>query len=70
MRLLSRLPIEAGNNYGAVKSFFERHLTRDAEIYNNYHALIVINAKGHCRKKPVCLGCPLADVCGAEQYEV
>jgi endonuclease-3 related protein len=70
MRLLSRLPIEAGNSYEAVKSFFERRLTRDAEIYNNYHALIVINAKEHCRKKPFCPSCPLVDVCGLEQYEV
>jgi len=27
---------------------------KDAKTYNNYHALIVINAKEHCKKKPLC----------------
>jgi endonuclease-3 related protein len=63
MRLLSRLPIEAGGDYETVKDFFERRLTRDVGMYNNYHALIVINAKEHCRKKPICPGCPLVYMC-------
>jgi endonuclease-3 related protein len=69
MRLLSRLPIEAGNDYETVKSFFEKRLTPDAEMYNNCHALVVINAKEHCRKKPICPGCPLVDVCRSGQPE-
>jgi endonuclease-3 related protein len=64
MRLLSRLPIDAGKGYEKVKSYFESTLPRDAEIYNNFHALIVVNAKEHCRKKPVCEGCPLSGACG------
>jgi endonuclease-3 related protein len=63
MRLLSRLPIDAGGSYEKVKAYFENALPRDVEIYNNFHALIVINAKEHCRKKPVCEGCPLCGVC-------
>ena len=60
LRLLSRLPLNAGEGYEKVKAYFERELPRDAEIYNNFHALIVVNAKEHCRKKPVCEGCPLS----------
>jgi endonuclease-3 related protein len=71
MRLLSRLPIGAGKDYEKVKAHFERELPRDVEIYNNFHALIVINAKEHCRKKPVCEGCPLSKMCaqGIERLE-
>jgi endonuclease-3 related protein len=63
MRLLSRLPVDAGRRYEEVKAYFERELPRDAEIYNNFHAMIVVNAKEHCRKKPVCKGCPLSEGC-------
>jgi endonuclease-3 related protein len=63
VRLLSRLPIDAGKGYEKIKAYFERELPRDAEIYNNFHALIVVNAKEHCRKKPVCAGCPLSETC-------
>lgn len=63
MRLLSRLPVDAGRRCEEVKAYFERELPRDAEIYNNFHAMIVVNAKEHCRKKPVCKGCPLSEGC-------
>jgi endonuclease-3 related protein len=63
MRLLSRLPIDAGKGYEKVKAYFERKLPRDVKIYNNFHAMIVVNAKEHCRKNPVCGGCPLSKMC-------
>ena len=64
MRLCGRYPLDAGGDYHGVKSFFESHMERDALLYNRFHALIVINAKAHCRKKPLCSGCPLYDTCG------
>ena len=63
LRLCGRYPIEAGNGYAAVKAYFEENIPRSAEIYNNFHALIVINAKEHCGKKPSCAGCPLSGTC-------
>lgn len=63
-RLCDRFPIPAGEGYEAVKAFFEDNFKRSAEGYNALHALIVINAKEHCRKKPLCDGCPLAESCG------
>ena len=62
-RLCQRYPIDAGKSYEAVKAHFESALPKDVKIYNNFHALIVINGKEHCRKKPVCTGCPLAETC-------
>jgi endonuclease-3 related protein len=70
MRLLSRLPIDAGRKYENVKGYFESNLPRGVEIYNNFHALIVVNAKEHCRKKPVCKGCPLSGVCDRNNEEM
>jgi endonuclease-3 related protein len=63
-RLCERYPIDAGKGYDEIKAYFEANLTRSAEVYNNFHALIVINGKEHCHKKPVCGGCPLYDTCG------
>jgi endonuclease-3 related protein len=63
IRLCERYPIEAGKSYAMVKAFFESHLPKSAEVYNYFHALIVTNAKEHCRKKPSCVGCPLGERC-------
>ena len=64
VRLCDRFPIDAGKGYDAVKAHFEANLPRSAEIFNNYHALIVTNRKEHCRKsKPLCGDCPLAGYC-------
>lgn len=62
-RLCQRYPIEAGDGYEAVKAYFEDSLEPSVEVYNNFHAMIVINGKEHCRKKPKCGGCPLAETC-------
>lgn len=64
VRLCGRYPIEAGKGYKAVKAYFEENLPRSAEVYNGFHAQIVINAKEHCRKKPSCESCPLGATCG------
>jgi len=62
-RHIGRLRLEAGRGYDSVKAYFERHLERDSILFNRYHALIVLNAKAHCRKTPLCDGCPLSDLC-------
>jgi len=63
VRLCGRYPIDAGSGYDALMAYFETNLPRSAEVYNHYHALIVINGKKHCKKKPACEGCPLYDTC-------
>ena len=62
-RLCQRYPLEAGQNYSAIKAHFEKSLPRDRVLYNRFHALIVINAKEHCRKRPLCTNCPLEHAC-------
>jgi len=64
MRLCTRFPIDIEMKYDKVKAYFENNLERDAEIFNHYHALIVINGKEYCRKtKPLCGKCSLREVC-------
>ena len=54
--------IEFDADYHTIKDHFESGLQRDAALYNEYHALFVRIGKLHCRKKPKCEGCPLADL--------
>ena len=68
-RLCERFPIKAGKGYNAVKAYFETGVPKNAAVYNKYHALIVINAKTHCKKTPQCDGCPLSLSC-AKQYQM
>ena len=63
VRLCGRYPLAAGKGYDAVKAYFEANLPESEDVYNQFHAMIVINAKEHCRKRPVCGGCPLYDTC-------
>jgi endonuclease-3 related protein len=63
-RVLERLGhLEGGEGYDAVQRFIERRLPRDAALFNDYHAQLVRLAKGHCRARPRCPGCPLDAVC-------
>jgi endonuclease-3 related protein len=63
-RLFSRLGL-IGHDYGyeTLRAGFEAALQCDAGLFNEYHALIVVHAKAHCRKKPLCTGCPLVELC-------
>ena len=62
LRLITRLSGDAEPpGYDAAQLMFASGL--DASLYNNAHAAIVINAKGHCGAKPRCSGCPLAYMC-------
>jgi len=65
IRLCERYPVEAGKGYDEVKAYFECNLPHSVDVYNNFHALIVINGKEYCRKKKTfCSSCPLGDTCG------
>lgn len=67
-RLCGRYPVDVGKKYKDIKDSFEAALPRDSALFNQYHALIVIHGQGHCRKKPLCAGCPLGDSC--ERYGI
>jgi len=63
IRLCVRFPIHAGNNYDAIKAFFENSIPHEVEVYKNYHAMIIINGKDYCKKQPKCDECPLSGEC-------
>ena len=65
-RLFSRLGlIRETDHYEQVRSLFMDALPADTPLFNEYHSLIVEQCKRHCRKTPICAGCPLAGLgCG------
>ncbi len=46
-------------DYDAIRAWFEANLPRDAALFNQFHAEIVVAGKDHCRPRPRCEGCPL-----------
>lgn len=48
--------------YDRVAEVFTRSLPPDADLYGQYHALLVRLAKKHCRSRPECASCPLLDL--------
>ena len=68
-RLCSRLPINVNNSYDDIQSYFEKELFKFyskkeiVKVFNKLHAQIVILAKNHCKKRPICNGCPLKKIC-------
>jgi endonuclease-3 related protein len=64
-RILSRLGlIEERAAYEEIRTLFMTHLPNDADLYNEYHALLVRHAKERCRsREPICDGCPLREKC-------
>jgi endonuclease-3 related protein len=67
-RLFNRLGFLQGTEkYQQIRDFFMDRLPPDPSLYNEYHALIVIHCKEHCRKRPLCPGCPLERICAYRQ---
>lgn len=63
-RLFTRLGLlTGGEKYTPIRDIFMRRLPQEVQLYNEYHALIVAHCKKHCRKRPLCPDCPLADDC-------
>jgi len=63
-RITSRIGITPdGDSYTAFQSLFMNNLPPDARLFNEYHALLVHLGKNVCRKQPLCLQCPLNDIC-------
>lgn len=63
IRICNRLALIRSDDYFKIQEFFERNLPRDIELYREYHALIVVLGKNYCKKKPICVNCPLNDLC-------
>jgi endonuclease-3 related protein len=63
-RLLQRFRLARGDeDYEVLRGAFERALAPDLQLFQQYHALIVVHAKEACRKTPRCDDCALAAGC-------
>lgn len=63
-RIFSRLGLITGKeNYEDLRQKFEHTLPTDVDLYNEYHALIVIHGKDICRRRPLCQTCCLQSRC-------
>ncbi len=63
IRIGTRVGLFASHDYAAVQRYFEAHVPRDVDGYQEYHALLVAHAKRLCRPRPRCGECPLRRMC-------
>lgn len=49
--------------YEQTQQFFESKLPQKAELFNEFHALLVGHAKQHCKTRPDCEACFLKKTC-------
>lgn len=69
-RLFSRLGFDpSSDTYEGWRSLFMGSLPPDSTLFNEYHALIVRHGKERCRKRPLCDGCVLVEMCPAAAWE-
>lgn len=68
-RLFKRLgEVDGEESYEQLRQLFEQGLDGESDpvqLFNEYHALIVIHAKDFCRSKPLCEACCLQAQCEA-----
>ncbi len=48
-----------GIGYDELQALFMDNLPHDEVLFNEFHALIVETGKKFCRKRPLCIDCPL-----------
>ena len=59
-RILSRHRlIPEITSYTEIQELFMESIPEDTQVYNEFHALLVRFGKEHCKRKPICTGCPL-----------
>ncbi len=67
-RLFQRLGLIQGDEgYETLRGLFEKSLATDTQLFNEYHALIVVHAKNVCRKRPTCIACKLGPLCPSRE---
>jgi endonuclease-3 related protein len=64
-RILQRHTIvSTGIEYHDLQELFHKNLPRDVDMFNEYHALLVMLGKHYCRPTPKCEACPLESMPG------
>ena len=63
-RIINRVGLAPdSNSYAGYQTLFIDNLPSDAELFNEYHALLVCLAKNVCRYRPLCQQCCLNSIC-------
>ncbi len=63
-RIINRIGLAPdSNSYAAYQALFMDNLPTDAELFNEYHALLVCLGKDVCRSHPLCQQCCLNNTC-------
>mgnify|MGYP001217436107 CR=1 FL=1 len=62
-RIFYRFGLDMPASYDEFQRKIKKHIPEDVKLYNEYHALLVEHGKRHCRKIPICVHCPLEDLC-------
>lgn len=63
-RIFARLGLISGDEgYETLRALFETTLATDVALFNEYHALIVMQGKDVCRPRPRCEVCCLVKQC-------
>ncbi len=64
MRIVDRLGWKVeGNGYKHYQLLFTKRIQADADLFNEYHALLDRHASLVCRTKPACEICRISDMC-------
>ena len=59
-----------GGRYSDYQALFTTSLSPDSKLYAEYHALIVRHGSSVCKKRPLCRGCCLLEICPTGQENV
>lgn len=63
-RIGTRLSLlSGGESYGEIQRIIMDALPVDGATYNEFHALFVALGKEFCRPRPLCVSCPVREVC-------
>ncbi|KPJ65643.1 endonuclease, partial [candidate division WOR-1 bacterium DG_54_3] len=62
-RIGNRVGLFKFSDYHEIKEFFEKNLSKELEMYKEYHALLVELGKNYCKTKPECSDCPIRRYC-------
>ena len=63
-RIYSRVfSIKKELRYDELQQIFMKELNNDEKLFNEYHALLVGLGKNICKKKPLCIKCPINTMC-------
>ncbi|WAA08546.1 endonuclease III domain-containing protein [Fervidibacillus albus] len=61
--IFQRIGIHVPRTYDGLRKQVENHFPKDANLLNEFHALLVTHGKTYCKKTPICDYCPLRTMC-------